>query len=350
MQDLSDQQTRQLIDAEQLYSAYRSVEQELRARFAGSMSWKTVKGHRYLYRKSGDVWTSLGPQNGETEEAFRRFRIGRRELRERKQSLDQRLRSMAPVNRALRLGRVPTPAAGLIRKLDRLGLLGHGLKIAGTHAVYAYERMGGVHFGQAAVATQDVDLLYDARTSLNLAGPELKDQGLIGILKDVDSSFRPLQKGSYRAVNDKGFMVDLITPATRNPATRRSTGALSGVRDDLKAVEIAGLSWLENSPSVSQVVLDESGYPLTIVAPDPRSFVCHKAWLSSRDDREPLKRRRDLAQAQTVARMLGTRLPHLSFDDPALKAIPAELLRLGASLAAAQEREFRGGTAQIWDA
>jgi hypothetical protein len=36
------------------------------------------------------------------------------------------------------------------------------------------------------------------------------------------------------------------------------------------------------------------------MAPDPRVWAAHKLWLSKRNDREPIKRRRDEAQARAV--------------------------------------------------
>jgi hypothetical protein len=339
MRDLTAQQTRQLIDVEQLYASYRNVRRELDGRFSGSIAWKTVKGRDYLYRKRLSEWKSLGPRDTRTEEIFDAFKTGREQLRERRRTLDKRLREMAPVNKAMRLGRVPLISARLLRKIERLGLLGHGLKVAGTHALYAYELMGGVHFGEEAITTLDIDLLYDERGSLKLVSAELQESGLMGILRSQDASFRPTEANSFRAANDEGFMVDLITPSVRAPATRDFQARIGSAVDDLAAAEIDGLAWLENVPPVTRIVIDEGGYPLTLVAPDPRAFACHKAWLARRDDREPMKRRRDLLQARSVAKMLVTRLPAMRFDDAALKAVPAELLRLGQELAEAGARQ-----------
>lgn len=345
MKDLTAQQGRQLIDCEQLYAAYRDARRELAARFSGAMSWKTVGGRAYLYRKTGDAWKSLGPRDERTEETHARFHAGREALRARRDALDERIRAMAPVNRAMRLGRVPAVSAKLIRRLERDGLLGHGLRIVGTHALYAYESLGGVHFGEAAMTTMDIDLLYDARTALKLVAADPAADGLIGRLRSQDASFRPTGPGSFRAVNDAGFMVDLIAPAGRSPAARRRADRIGGDAGDLAAVEIEGLAWLENAPAIERIVIDERGYPLTMVTPDPRAFLCHKLWVSARDDRDPLKRRRDLRQARALAEMLSTRLPALRLDDPALKAVPAALIAAGRALMAAA----RADEAEGWD-
>jgi hypothetical protein len=330
MQVLSANQIRQLVDCEQVYSAFRAAQREYRQRFTGAMAWKGVKGRQYLYRKKADVWRSLGARSPETERSYEQFRAGRAALKARRKSLDEEIRAMAPVNKAMRLGRVPWTAARILRRLEREGLLGQGVRVAGTHALYAYERMGGVHFRLEAVATRDIDLLQDSRSGLSFVTSDLREAGLIGLLQAIDPSFQLTEAGSFRAANDKGFMVDLITPTLRNRATQATPR--SDVPGDLAAVEIEGLTWLENSPSVEQVVLDDRGYPLTIVAADPRAFALHKSWLSLRADRDPAKRRRDAAQARAVTAMLVAFLPHLRFDDSCLNAFPDDVRALAAGL------------------
>ena len=332
MRMLTGNQTRQLVDAEQLYAAFQVAQNDYRQRYSGSMAWKIIAGRRYLYRKTKGVWKSLGPHSSETELTHQQFHAGRAALKARCASLDAEIRAMAPINKAMQLGRVPWIAARIMRKLDRLGLLGHGLKVAGTHALYAYERMAGVHFMAGSVATLDIDLPYDARGTLRLHMSDIREAGLIGILKSVDESFAPLGSGSFRAVNNKGFMVDLITPSVRHPASRRFKDRIGDNVDDLVSAEIEGLTWLESSPHIEQILIDERGYPLSMIVPDPRAFALHKAWLSKREDRDPAKRRRDLAQAKIVIKMLVSCLPHMRFDDPALNALPADVRIAGSVL------------------
>jgi hypothetical protein len=346
MRILSGSQTRQLIDSEQAYLAFRAAQREYRQRFTGAMTWKGVGSHQYLYRKKEGIWRSLGPRSPETERVYEQFRAGRAKLKARRKSLDEAIRAMAPINRAMRLGRVPWTSARILRRLERAGLLGEGLRVAGTHALYAYERMGGVHFHSQTVTTADIDLLRDSRAVLSFTSSDVRDASLMELLRRIDASFEPAAAGSFRAVNDKGFMVDLITPALRNPA--RPIAAEKGNADDLTAVEIEGLAWLENSRAVEQVVIDERGYPLTVIAPDPRAFALHKAWLARRDDRDPAKRRRNAAQAEAVVEMLLRFQPHLGFDDPALKAFPATVRKLGAELVKAGKKNMTRDPAS-WD-
>ena len=329
MIDNSGNQARQMIDCEQVYATFRVADLSLRQRFSGSLAWKSVGGRRYLYRKINGKWKSLGPDSLQTQASFVQFHNGRTEMKGRRASLDAQLQAMAPVNRALRLGRVPKMAARILRRLDKEGVLGHGLRVVGTHALYAYERMGGIHFGGEVVATNDIDLLYDARGSLRLLSPENRQSGLIGILQSIDSSFMLVGPNSFRAANDKGFMVDLITPSTRNPATRVFKSRIGASTNDMTAVELDGLTWLESSPAIEQTTIDERGFPLTMVVPDPRAFACHKLWLSARDDRDPAKKRRDRLQALALVEMLETRVPSMPFDDEALLALPVDVRQLG---------------------
>lgn len=328
---LDGNQIRQFIDVEHVFSAWREAVRDRELRFRGSMSWKTVRGRDYLYLKKKGVAKSLGARSADTERSYDQFCTGREEAIRRVQALDQRIREMAPVNRALRLGRVPIMSARILRRLDRLGLLGGGLRVAGTHALYAYESLAAVQFASEHVATQDIDLLYDARLAVKLAGQEAAE--LIDELRALDPTFRLTEPGSFRAANDRGFMVDLITPLSRNPGKATPPARLGGP-EDVRAVEIAGLHWLENSRPIDRMAIDERGFPLRIVAPDPRAFAVHKAWVAARDDRDPAKRRRDRAQARAVASVVVRQLPELRFDDPALKFLPVALRKAGEALAA----------------
>ena len=71
----------------------------------------------------------------------------RTQLRKRYSSLKDRLKVMAPVNRANRLNRVPSMPARIIRALDEAGLLGVHLTVVGTNALFAYEVAAGVICG-----------------------------------------------------------------------------------------------------------------------------------------------------------------------------------------------------------
>jgi len=208
----------------------------------------------------------------------------------------------------------------ICRALDGEGLAKDFLVI-GTNALFAYEAGAGVLFLMELLASGDIDLLYDARKRLTLVSQKLGGDGLTGLLRKADRSFQPLAKRHYRAVNDDGFLVDLVVPPRGITAAEPVTFSL----DDLEAAEVPGLQWLINSPKYEAVVADEQGVPFRLRVPDPRVFALHKAWLSTRPEREPLKRPRDLAQAREVAAAVREQMPHLPFVSGNLTALHGDV-------------------------
>lgn len=325
---LSAEQVRQFTDVVQVFETYREAEQDLRHSFAGSMSWKSRHGKGYLYRIIKGREQSLGPETEETRKIYEAFRSGRAAAVKRFKSLQQRLDEMAPVNQAMRLGRVPIDCAKILRMLDAEGYLGGEVIVVGTNALYNYEAIAGVQFDGGMVATGDVDLLLDSRQRLRLAADQLNRKGLLGLLQRVDKSYKSVRGRRYRAANDRGFMVDLIAPQGRNPLTKSGRLYLGSSVDDLEAAEIEGLIWLLNVPKCESACIGEDGYPLMLSCPDPRAFAAHKLWLAERLDREPLKKSRDRQQAELLIQLLDERLVNYPVDAEALSAFPEEVAGL----------------------
>jgi hypothetical protein len=342
MNELNGEQRRQLIDTQQAYGAWREAHLDHNRRFLGSMRWAAREGADYLLRKIGRSEKSLGPRDPKTEAAYRAFVEGRKENKSRLEGLSQRLNNIAPVNRAMGLARIPAIAARILRQCDERGLLGKQLFVVGTNALYAYEVLSGVHVQSDLLASGDIDLLLDARRHLSLALAGVRADGLIGLLRKVDRSFSASPR-SFRAANRDGYMVDLIRPEARDVFRDHKAAALTDLPDDLEGAAIFGLSWLINSPKLDAVAIDERGYPVRVVVIDPRAFALHKAWLSARPDRDPLKAPRDLAQAKAAA-LIATRYLRRSFDDPDLAALPASLRERAALLATAGSGESTSGT------
>lgn len=331
--ELSSEQIRQHIDTAQAYEVYRTSLKEYEQRFSGSMSWKkSTNDKEYLYKKTNGIWKSLGPRSPETETIYNQFHAGRDNSKERVARLAQRLDELAPVNRAMNLGRVPLLTARIVRALDKLGLMGTAIDVVGTNALFVYERMAGVHITSGLLSTQDVDLLMDSRFNLRLITKDFSHKGLIGLLQKIDHSFVSLAKNGYRAANRDGFLVDLIKPVPKDVMLSKEKTRFSADADDLQAIEIEGLSWLVNSPKTQAVVIDERGYPVAYSCPDPRAFALHKLWLSRRADRDAAKRIRDEQQARIVAELIVKRLPHLSFESSDLQALPLALRQLATEL------------------
>ena len=159
-------QRRRLVDASQLFEAWREADREFRHGYRGAMRWKTVNGKQYLYRTFGKIGNSLGPRSAKLEKLKTEYTEQRTRLQRHRTGLEKKLKEMTRLNRASNLGRVPETAARILRKLDGEGLLGKHLFVVGTNSLYAYEAASGVLFETGLTATEDVDLLWDVRRRL----------------------------------------------------------------------------------------------------------------------------------------------------------------------------------------
>ena len=182
--ELSNEQRRQLIDAQQAFSAWRPAVNELAS--IGTIRSQTSKGKRYMYEVHGNVRKSLGRETAALLKKKAQHDGRRDALKRTVKTLEKRLSEMAPVNRALGLGRMPTIAARIVRALDREGLLGKHIIVAGTNALFAYEVATGTVLPREHVATTDADLLLDTQESLSLAATGIRREGIMGILRRVD--------------------------------------------------------------------------------------------------------------------------------------------------------------------
>jgi hypothetical protein len=321
--ELSNEQRRQLIDAQQAFAAWRPAASELDK--LGTLRSQASKGRRYLYEVHGSVRRSLGRETPELRRQKARHDAHRATLKKTVRALEKRLDDMAPVNRALGLGRIPTIAARILRALDREGLLGTHVIVAGTNALYAYEAATGTLLPTEHVATGDADLPWDTKQSLLLAATGMRREGLMGILRRVDRSF--VANYGFNATNNEGYVVDLLCPET-DDITTMNAGA------DLEAVPMPGIEWLLRAPQFEQTIIGGDGKPLRIAVPDPRAFALHKLWVSRRDNRDPLKRPRDVMHARIVASLIRTylRLPFTAKDMPWLsKELRSNLKELKAA-------------------
>ena len=332
--ELTNEQRRQLIDVKQAFDVWRTAQRQFANSYKGTLRWRKSKGNKYLYRTVYrgplEISKSLGRRSPETEKIKEDYTNARARLRQRLSKVQRRLKGMAPVNRALRLNRVPAIETRILSALDREGLLGKQIFVVGTNALFAYELMAGVLFSSALLATKDMDLLWDHRPRLSLVVTDVERQGVIGILREIDNSFKPAAQGSFRAENDQGYLVDLIRPI--EPDIRKEGPQKIGqTEEELYAVGIHGLQWLVNAPKVEETVIGSDGMPIAMSCIDPRAFALHKLWVSRRKDRAAAQRPRDNAQAAAVAALVLTYLG-LPFDSRELSALPKELRELAPEL------------------
>jgi hypothetical protein len=334
--ELNNDQRREFVNTQQRFSVWRDARQRMQES-RGSMVWQHSGDKDYLarsyYDKSGTRrQTSLGPRSSTTEQIKSDFETSRASAKARYAEVDAALKRQSAINRALGLGRVPLTGARILRLLDESELLGRGVKVVGTNALYAYEAAAGVIVDPGITATGDIDLLFDSRRNVRfVVSEDVPERSLLKLLRSVDTSFER-SGNAYRATNAQGYMVDLIKPL-RDPPWKPDRHKLGNDEDgDLSAAEIEGLVWLENAPSFEQVVIDDRGEPLRLVATDPRAWAVHKHWLAQRTDRDPIKKHRDAEQAAVAAYLVHTYFPHLPFVPDQMRSIPLEIVEAAAPL------------------
>jgi len=311
MLELPADATRQYIDAVATFEAYEEALAEA-AKVRGGMYWH--KGPMaspddvYLVRTSASgSEKSLGRRSPETEAMYASFRQ-RKELAElRRDGLKTALAKHKRMNRALRVGRVAPIIVDILNRLAVTKLSGH-FRVVGTHALYAYESAAGIIFEDDAVATRDIDLLWDVRKRVAFATALSKvDMSMLGVLQKVDPTFRIRNSQKYTAVNKDGFEVDIIRreQAIGDPHPVR----LNNDDEDFWVAQAPRAQELLDSPPFSAVIVATNGEMARMNTLDPTAFVRFKQWMSALPERDPLKRRRDALQAKAVEEVVQEYLP-----------------------------------------
>lgn len=340
LRELTAEQRRIVLDAAEIYAQFVEVREERKA-YRGGMHWKKAGSGEYLIRSLDRYGSqqSMGPRSRHTEQTYRDFVRHKHDLNSRFKSLGTEVRRLARFCVAGGVNRVPRLGADIVRLLDTNGLLGAHLLVLGSYALYAYEMAAGIHLRAGLLQTEDFDIFLDSGRQLNLV-ESVRKLGLIGLLRKVDKTFKLAADRSFRAVNARGFAVELIKPASDRGTARFSVGA----GRDLIAEQLPGLQWLTVLPTMTQIVISENGFPVRFIVPEPRVFALHKLWLSIQPTRSPLKRKRDFRQGEAVAQ-LALEYLNLAFDDAVLTALPADLTAMVPGLVARLRSRAAGRSA-----
>lgn len=306
--EIDENARRQYINAVSAFTAWEAAEEQA-SQVRGGMFWKESAKGSYLIRTNLDnSQKSLGPRTQETEAIYERFTTRKAQLAQRIASLKEALVMQQRMNRALHVGRSPQILVDILRALHKAGVARY-FSVVGTHALYAYEAAAGVRFHEGALATQDVDLLWDTRRRLTfLSQMQGQNLSMLGLLKKVDASFELRDDQAWTAVNDKGFEVDII---------RREAGELdphplrlTDNEDDFWAVQARNAGTLLSAPSFDAVVVSASGHMARMHTVAPMAFASFKRWMAVQADREGLKKSRDLLQAEIVEKVVQEYLPN----------------------------------------
>ena len=313
MQELSSTITRQYIDAIAVFDALAEATLEA-AQVRGGMYWHAGPAlspdSKYLVRTTpAGAETSLGARTPETQAIYDKFTQRKQESSARLTGLKAALDQQQRMNRALRVGRVEPLVVALLNRLASTKLSEH-FRVVGTHALYAYEAAAGVRLDAEALATRDIDLLWDTRKRIIFSTRLARvDSSMLGMLKKVDPSFRMRQSQKYTAVNKDGFEVDIIrreqTDGDPHPIK------LSDEDDDFWVAQARRANVLLDSPGFSSVIVATNGTMARMNTVHPATFVAFKRWMAGQADRDALKRRRDVLQADAVQKLLEAYLPQV---------------------------------------
>lgn len=304
---------RQYIDAVAVFEALEEARDEA-AQVRGGMYWHagpaSAPESKYLVRTTpAGAETSLGPRSAETEDIYQRFTQRKSESMERMSGLKAALEQHQRLNRALRVGRVDPLVVALLARLASTMLSSH-FRVVGTHALYAYEATAGVRLDNDTLATRDIDLLWDTRKRILFSTQLARvDSSMLGVLKKVDSTFRIRKSQKYTAVNKDGFEVGIIRreQAGDDPHPIK----LSDEDDDFWVVQARRANVLLDSPAFSAVIVASNGTMARMNTVHPSTFIAFKRWLADQPERDALKRRRDVLQADAVQILLDKYLPQV---------------------------------------
>lgn len=131
---------------------------------------------------------------------------------------------------------------------------------------------------QGALATQDVDLLWDARKRVRfMTDLGKRDSSLLRVLQKADATFQRKDLQHETAINAKGFEVDFLRrqPEGDDPHPFR----FSDDEDDLWPVQAVRASVLTNAPRFEHAVISATGRMTLMRTIAPASFIDFKRWM-----------------------------------------------------------------------
>ena len=301
--DLPAAAQRQYVDAVAAFQGWREARAAAQT-VRGGMYWKRQGAYEYLVRTSTDNrQTVIGPRSVETEGIKEAFDARKGEVNDRLSALAETVSRHEKRNRVEQVGRAPVVVVRILKEIDKAGL-SKFFTVVGTHALYAYEAKAGVRFDDDALATRDVDLLWDSRKSVKFfTTMERLDASMIDVLRRVDKTFTRREGHLETAQNADGFEVDFL----RREAVEGDMHPvrLSGDEEDLWVVQAKNANLLLEGPRFEAVIVAANGEMALMQTVEPMLFVKFKQWLTRQKSREPVKRARDALQATVVGVLVG---------------------------------------------
>lgn len=303
-----DTAARQVIDSVTVFHEHRRAVESARP-YQGTMYWKREGNHEYLVktRLGRRTQERLGPRSPTLETVMHDYSQRKAVVQARLSSLTTALVEAQRMNKALKVGRAPSLVVTLLNALHDAGLTTN-FRAVGTHALYAYEQAASVRIVPGALATQDVDLFWDASQRVQFETDlQRLDSSLLAVLQKADPTFERKEGQLETAINARGFEVDFLCrqAVDGDPHPYRFTAD----EGDLWPVQAVRAAVLASAPVFEHVVMATTGKMALMRTVAPATFVAFKRWLATQaPQRDPAKRRRDLLQADVVQQLLDERL------------------------------------------
>ena len=312
----TDEQARALINLRPRYEAMVEARRRL-ADIPYNLVRKTVGGRDYLYEAidRANNGKSLGRMTPDLERRLADYRATKQDLQERLATASELVSETYRVARPLRLPTLADGPGNILREIDRRRLFDTALIVVGTNCLPAYMLEAGGTIADVPDETADIDLAWAA---------EEKPEGspLWDMLKAVDPTFTLNAEREFQARNRDAYEVELLVAPSRADTL--------GPRERPRPVPLPEQEWLLLGRRVDQVVPCRDGSAARLVVPDPRWFALHKLWLGHQAKRDPLKRRKDIAQGHAVLDAVEEAMPHYPLDEAFVAAIPDELTQFWA--------------------
>lgn len=309
--ELTENQSRQCTDAQALVRAQAEALEDA-AQVRCSMIWRELRAVHYLIRTSAaSAQKTIGPDSADTQAIYERFMERKQAATERVKTLTARLEGQRKLNRVYRVygvGRAPNVIVKVLEALRKAGISSQFLTV-GTNATYSYESACGVRVGTQAMATRDMDLLFDiGQRSVFVSTLRRLDSSLLAVLRKADPSFRVLRNQLQTAVNDDGYEIDIIrrTAKDGDPHPLRMRPS----EDDLWAAQVSSGEKIVAGRKFQQLVVAASGQMAMMQTLHPLDFIRIKTALSGDVQRDPLKRPKDKPQAETVQALWNSYLQY----------------------------------------
>lgn len=295
----SDDQRKTFINSELLYKSYLTKKKKYDKSFRYKMGWQKVKGKEYLYKESLDNGKrkSLGSRSHENEKIQQEFLQSKKELKDTIALSNTALIKQEKINKFTKISRVPNVIIDIFRKINELDL-DDKVIVIGTNSLYLYEAYCGVFIEEQHLATFDIDILNKRDKKISIAFKEkIPDKTLLGILLDIDKTFEKDIDVPYRFINKNDVVVELINPI---PPHLNNADKFVGVI----GLELQGIEWVENSRLYKGLIIGENGKCAFVTTINPLEYAIYKNWLSTKEDRNPIKRDRDLSQSFLVTQLI----------------------------------------------